>query len=127
MNSNIPNFNGNTPNYNVGHSNRGNVRPDCSCEDCEKEMPCNPDVLKNVPNEASGRALVKNAHAARLDSADSLYKMDMENVVNDAESLGLLYSCAEDLKHGYIERGFSEVEAEAMVEATLEAFLTPEI
>lgn len=116
MNNNIGNMNGASP---LGFNPQGhrtqpqaeNVEP----HEAQAEAVQNDDLLKYVPGDQYGRAMVNKSQAS--------YELARQNVEDDLFTFELISGFADDLTQGYIEKGIDPVRARELAALSVDALL----
>ncbi len=107
MNNNIGNMNsasplGFNPQGHRAHIQAENIEP----QEAQTETAPNTDLLKHVPGDQYGRAMVNKSQAA--------YELARQNVEDDLFTFELINDFVNDLTQGYIEKGIEPKRAREM-------------
>ncbi len=119
MNNNIGNMNSANP---LGFNPQGHKTPcgpeQCKSEEVQEEIVQDKDLLKHVPGDNYGRAMVnkKSGHA----------QLETSAIEDDIFTYQLLTDFAQDLINGYIEKGVEPQKARKMAAMTLDVLLNPQ-
>lgn len=115
------NFGINAYNHNDrSHKNGGKSAESSRCSDCDDLKEFETDLGKH-PCAIDGQLLVNRTQ--KTDNIDGEYKFDPKKIEEDVIQFQLLADFAQSLKGSYMEKGFTEEQADLKVDAAIRCLI----